>query len=715
MNNGRECNHGPPGQSTAPSLPKEVVVLARGPGNGCVGSSIRVPTRSPVPPVSRKTSAMIGLKSHLPLAVLCACLGECTAAILFSQYHQPGTFWQPLSNGSEEECTSKLGESWRQWVPDTGIRDTYIGIRDTYTGIRDTYTGIRDKYIGIRNKYTDKGHIHGPPGYNNLYNSPLKKIPSTLSKFEKLGCRDTSTGPGGIKLGFRDTSTGPGGIELGCRDTSTGPGGIELGCRDTSTGPGGLELGCRDTSTGPGGIELYVGTLAQEQVGAGGIELDVGTLAQDQVVLELGCRDTSTGPGGIELYVGTLAQEQVGLALCQSSTRKQHSTRKQQPRTTTLSPEDDADTTDQCPEPNGYFADAFQCDKYYECLDGAITEKLCPDGMVFNDFSSEYEKCDLPFNIDCSQRPERQEPQPTLNCPRKNGYFAHQDVDICDKFYFCVDGKFNMITCPDGLVYNDKTGICTWPDEAKKKGCSSKGTTSSTSPVFVILWCPVPVVLSSPVFVILWSPVFVILLSCFCHPVESCPCHSVKSCLCHPVESCPFHSVVSCPCHPVKSCPCQPVVSCSCNPVVSCPCHPIESCPCQHVVSCSCNPVLSCPCLQSSTMYTDVFNFSCPKVDMAEAGTHPRYADPEDCQFFYVCINGEIPRRSGCKMGQVFNEVKGTCDWPRNVPECVDWYKGILTDEQLAALENPPAKPKSSASYKTRNGGRKRPTEEQDK
>jgi hypothetical protein len=24
-------------------------------------------------------------------------------------------------------------------------------------------------------------------------------------------------------------------------------------------------------------------------------------------------------------------------------------------------------------------------------------------------------------------------------------------------------------------VYNEKTGICTWPDEAKKKGCSSEG------------------------------------------------------------------------------------------------------------------------------------------------------------------------------------------------------------------------------------------------
>lgn len=29
--------------------------------------------------------------------------------------------------------------------------------------------------------------------------------------------------------------------------------------------------------------------------------------------------------------------------------------------------------------------------------------------MVFNDFSPEHEKCDLPFNIDCSKRPERRE------------------------------------------------------------------------------------------------------------------------------------------------------------------------------------------------------------------------------------------------------------------------------------------------------------------
>lgn len=37
---------------------------------------------------------------------------------------------------------------------------------------------------------------------------------------------------------------------------------------------------------------------------------------------------------------------------------------------------------------------------------GEIIEKLCPDGMVFNDYSPQEEKCDLPFNLDCSQRPK---------------------------------------------------------------------------------------------------------------------------------------------------------------------------------------------------------------------------------------------------------------------------------------------------------------------
>ena len=65
---------------------------------------------------------------------------------------------------------------------------------------------------------------------------------------------------------------------------------------------------------------------------------------------------------------------------------------------------EDVEHSDKCPEPNGYFPDAEQCDKYYDCRDGKFTEKLCPDGLVFNDFSPQHEKCDLPFGIDCSKR-----------------------------------------------------------------------------------------------------------------------------------------------------------------------------------------------------------------------------------------------------------------------------------------------------------------------
>jgi len=148
-------------------------------------------------------------------------------------------------------------------------------------------------------------------------------------------------------------------------------------------------------------------------------------------------------------------------------------------------------------------------------------------------------------------------PISTAQCPRQNGYFAAADVKVCDKFFYCVDGQSNAITCPAGLVFNPKTGICTWPDEAQKKGCSSEGK---------------------------------------------------------------FRAFM-----------------------------------CKHFM------------LRLS--FTELFQFTCKKVNESIAATHPRYADPEDCQYFYVCINGDIPRRNGCKLGQVFNDKTGTCDWPRNVPE----------------------------------------------
>lgn len=47
----------------------------------------------------------------------------------------------------------------------------------------------------------------------------------------------------------------------------------------------------------------------------------------------------------------------------------------------------------------------YSINVYFENRDGKVDERLCPDGMVFNDYSPDQEKCDLPYNIDCEKRP----------------------------------------------------------------------------------------------------------------------------------------------------------------------------------------------------------------------------------------------------------------------------------------------------------------------
>lgn len=61
----------------------------------------------------------------------------------------------------------------------------------------------------------------------------------------------------------------------------------------------------------------------------------------------------------------------------------------------------------ECPnERSGQYKDHSQCDKYYECDDGYATERLCPDGLVFDETIRLKNKCDQPFNVDCGNRTE---------------------------------------------------------------------------------------------------------------------------------------------------------------------------------------------------------------------------------------------------------------------------------------------------------------------
>ncbi|XP_067009763.2 protein obstructor-E isoform X2 [Anabrus simplex] len=214
-----------------------------------------------------------------------------------------------------------------------------------------------------------------------------------------------------------------------------------------------------------------------------------------------------------------------------------------------------------CPSKDGQYEDPKQCDKYYECDGGRVTEKLCPDGLVFDPLIRKTNKCDQPFNVDCGDRLELQPPKGNANCPRRNGFFAHPNPAVCDTFFNCIEGEYTEIKCTAGLHFDEYQGICVWPDTAQRQGCGA-------------------------------------------------PEKKLKD------------------------------------------------------------------------------GFECPKDAQADgtgqAVAHPKFAHPDDCQKFYVCLNGVEPRELGCTVGEVYNEEEQKCDAPENVPGCEDWYK-----------DSPEAKPKA--------------------
>jgi len=70
--------------------------------------------------------------------------------------------------------------------------------------------------------------------------------------------------------------------------------------------------------------------------------------------------------------------------------------------------------------------------------------------------------------------------------------------------------------------------------------------------------------------------------------------------------------------------------------------------------------------------------FECPSEGQVDSRgmliDHPKFAHPEDCQKFYVCLNGVTPREQGCSDGTVYNEEQQRCDAPENVP---GWYEPL--------------------------------------
>lgn len=93
-------------------------------------------------------------------------------------------------------------------------------------------------------------------------------------------------------------------------------------------------------------------------------------------------------------------------------------------------------------------------------------EKLCPDGLFFNDkvHWSGY-PCGYPNEVDCAQRARSQIAQPTDECPHQFGYYKMGDSSHCSQFMNCAHGRGFLFDCPEDLAFNSETYRCEWPDE----------------------------------------------------------------------------------------------------------------------------------------------------------------------------------------------------------------------------------------------------------
>lgn len=122
--------------------------------------------------------------------------------------------------------------------------------------------------------------------------------------------------------------------------------------------------------------------------------------------------------------------------------------------------------TGSCPEKRGFYPIGGQCDAYIECVDGVPQERLCPDGLLFNEDTGPHAyPCQYPIDVDCRARSSLQPAQPTERCPHQYAYYRSGDSRDCGKFVNCAAGIAYDFNCPEGLAWNKDTYKCDWPDQ----------------------------------------------------------------------------------------------------------------------------------------------------------------------------------------------------------------------------------------------------------
>jgi len=112
------------------------------------------------------------------------------------------------------------------------------------------------------------------------------------------------------------------------------------------------------------------------------------------------------------------------------------------------------------------FPDCENCNQFYECYNGVLTSKVCPNCYHYDE---DKEYCNQPTQVDCGDRtPEEDCSAATKpgDCPYDNGYF--KDMHNCGRYFVCVNGEPTSNSCSNSTfagLYDYNLEWCNFPDK----------------------------------------------------------------------------------------------------------------------------------------------------------------------------------------------------------------------------------------------------------
>ncbi|BES93712.1 Chitin Hypothetical protein Peritrophin-A domain [Nesidiocoris tenuis] len=124
---------------------------------------------------------------------------------------------------------------------------------------------------------------------------------------------------------------------------------------------------------------------------------------------------------------------------------------------------------DPCKTKGRIVGDATYCDRYWECQDGQPELYDCPNGLVYAGKNRGVtEGCDYPWRANyCDGKTQANPPIGREHCDWLYGIFGHETS--CTRYWTCWNGTSTEQLCIGGLLYNENTHSCDWPENVD--GC----------------------------------------------------------------------------------------------------------------------------------------------------------------------------------------------------------------------------------------------------